>query len=116
MSDDLACPRLTVFCTLRFEATHRWPGAAAHPGVRFLANEHRHLFHARCEWAVSHDDRDVEFLLARRRAEGVVRSALLDEDTGTWSCERWALRLFGALGCSRVEVSEDGENGAVVTA
>lgn len=71
----------------------------------------------RAEKWVSHDDRDVEFVLLKREVEKCVRfTQAAREEVETWSCERWAAHLLAALGLARCEVSEDGENGAVVEA
>lgn len=60
-----------------------------------------------------HDDRDVEFILLKREVEQAIRD---QNGVGTdgWSCERWARHLVESLDLVRCEVSEDGENGAVV--
>ncbi len=68
----------------------------------------------RAEKAVTHDDRDVEFILLKRAVEQEIVTIGKEEDTGTWSCERWASELLRRMQLDKVEVSEDGENGAVV--
>lgn len=99
-----------VFCTFTFEALHRWPGAQG--AVAFLAFPHRHLFHVRVEKRVRGVDREVEFIGWRRGLESYARH--LAQYAETWSCEQWAHALMSACDACRVEVSEDGENGAVV--
>jgi hypothetical protein len=81
--------------------------------VAFLRERHRHVFHVRGELEVTHTDREVEFILLKRELERVIAS-INGETTLEWSCEHWALYLLGALQLDRVEVSEDGENGAIV--
>jgi 6-pyruvoyl-tetrahydropterin synthase len=103
-----------VFCTTSFEGFHRWPDAPEE--VAFLRARHRHRFGVRVEVAVSHDDRDVEFILLRRAVEAEIARVQAVLDDGTWSCERWAAHLLTAFKAVRVEVNEDGENGAVVEA
>ncbi len=103
---------LRVFATLRFEGFHAWP--AAPDEVAFLRDRHRHLFHVRAEVTVAHQDREVEFILLKRRVEAEIQKVLAEQPTEQWSCEAWALYLWRELGLDRVEVSEDGENGAVV--
>ena len=34
--------------------------------VKFLRDEHRHIFWFECEKVVHHDDRDVEFIMFKR--------------------------------------------------
>lgn len=99
-----------VFCTLRFEALHMWPNAL--PDVSFLGVPHRHIFHVRAEKIVSHNDRDVEFILLKRAILETIE--LLKPSSITWSCETWAQKILEAHSLDKVEVSEDGENGAVV--
>jgi len=106
--------KASVFVRTSFEGFHRWPDAPAE--VDFLRRRHRHVFHVKAEWRVSHDDRDIEFILAKRRLDDAIAVHRLDEDRSTWSCESWARWIIEALGAARVEVSEDGENGAIVEA
>ena len=42
-------PSQRVFVTFQKEGLHRWPDAHKYPGIEFLANEHRHMFHFRVE-------------------------------------------------------------------
>lgn len=104
--------KIRVFATTTFEGFHCWPTAPDE--VAFLRVRHRHVFHVRVEWVVNHDDRDIEFILAKRRVDVLLQQHRLDADRATWSCESWAAWLLETLGAVRVEVSEDGENGAVV--
>ena len=60
-----------IFVTFQKEGLHKWPDAIDHPGVEFLANEHRHMFHFRVDLQVFHDDREVEFILFKRELEGL---------------------------------------------
>ena len=82
--------------------------------MAFLRDRHRHVFHVRAEKLVSHGDRDVEFILLKRAVEEELRTVAAEENTETWSCERWGEELLQRLQLDKVEVSEDGENGAVV--
>lgn len=102
-----------VFSTIRFEGFHRWPNAPDE--VAFLRDRHRHIFHVRAEVEVHHDDRDVEFILLGRRVLAEVKSITEAEDVSCWSCERWAREFLDRLNLVKCEVSEDGENGAVIT-
>lgn len=102
---------IRVFCTLSFEAMHRWPDAPEE--VAFLSNPHRHIFNVRAEKVVSHDDRDVEFILLKREIQKWIDRALLAR-VDTWSCERWASEILKAHNLDEVTVDEDGENGATV--
>lgn len=103
-----------VYFSTRVEGFHWWSKAPDH--VAFLRHRHRHLFGVRVDLVVSHDDRDVEFITGKRLLEDYLRSAPID---GPESCEMIARRVhrhFSALGyhVRRVEVDEDGENGAYI--
>lgn len=105
--------------TTQFEGEHCYPEAPA--GVMFLQNVHRHLFHVSALIEVFHDDRELEFLLVKRKLHGLclkLDNILTFEEK---SCERLADRINRQLkvmyGMDRditVEVDEDGENGAIV--
>lgn len=121
----LTIRRQTVFCTLQFEGFHRWPEAPI--DVEHLFNLHRHVFHVRIDFDIK-EDRGLEFQQAKthvaafidqlqRGGAGAGGERVPREELETWSCERWALEIldkFVNWGAFKVEVSEDGENGAVV--
>ncbi len=69
-----------IWVTFRKEGIHKYPGAVDLPGVEFLANEHRHIFHFRVELQVWHDDREVEFILFKRELEGLYAEETLQLD------------------------------------
>jgi len=104
-----------IFCTFTFEALHCWPDADKVPAVAYLRYPHRHLFHGRAEWDVSHHDREREFILAKGQCEAAVDAFRQLPAAMNWSCEKWATEILLAVDAVRVEVSEDGENGAIVT-
>lgn len=104
--------RREVWCTFRLEMFHRWPDAP--PEVAFLRDSHRHLFWFKCWVDVTHNDRDVEFILLKRQLSDAVAKKTHDEETLNWSCEHWAQWLIETQGLTRCEVSEDGENGAIL--
>ena len=66
-----------IWVTFRKEGIHKYPGAVDLPGVEFLANEHRHIFHFRIELQVWHDDREVEFILFKRELEALYSEGTL---------------------------------------
>lgn len=103
-----------VYSSLRVEGFHNWPDAPDQ--VAFLRNTHRHMFHIRAYKQVDHADRDVEFiLLGREVREGLDVMYGTPCGFGTMSCEMIAHSLIEALELDACEVSEDGENGAIVT-
>ena len=103
----------TVFCTLQFEAIHCWPEAPE--PVAFLRNPHRHVFHVKINCPVNHNDRDIEFIMEKRKLKRFCDFYYAGQDIGYTSCEMIAehiLREFPEVEC--VTVSEDNENGAFI--
>jgi hypothetical protein len=114
----------TVFATFRVSGMHYWPGALA--PYEYLGNLHRHVFHVKVTVFVDRD-RQVEFIELGMRAEDEFKSIGGGENTvtlehihfGGRSCEMLAKELWERLlrcgyRVKQIEVSEDGENGAVV--
>ena len=101
----------------RFQGLHRWDDAPAE--VKFLRNEHRHEFHVIVQVEQFHDDREVEYIMLKR---------WVDEQMDKWpynrgqsSCEMMADQLlqklkeeYGQDRQYRIEINEDGENGALL--
>jgi hypothetical protein len=115
-----------IWVTFQKEGIHRYPAAATDPllatgdeyDVSFLANPHRHIFHFRVWADVVHNDRDIEFIQFKRWLENLYRDGTLQLDYK--SCEMMADDLYIQI-ASRypnravwIEVSEDGENGALI--
>ncbi len=107
-----------IWVTFRKEGIHKYPGAVDLPGVEFLANEHRHIFHFRVELQVWHDDREVEFILFKRELESLYSEGTIQLDYK--SCEMMSDDLAEYIKNKYpgrnlvIEVSEDGENGCRV--
>ena len=114
----MANTKTYIYVTFQKEGIHRYPEAVNIPGVEFLANDHRHMFHFKVHLEVKHDNRDIEFILFKRELEALYNESVLELDYK--SCEMMAEDLIDYIS-SRfegrdiiVEVSEDGENGAIV--
>lgn len=107
----------SVFCTLTFESYHNCPGfICENTDEAYLKFTHRHIFHVRCEAAVSHNNRDIEFINLKHRVQKFCEANYHKRFISVTSCEMIAeaiLRDFPEL--HKVEVSEDGENGAVLS-
>lgn len=107
--------RMYVYCTTRFVALHRWDNAP--DSVAFLRNEHRHVFHVKVACPVSHAERDIEFITLKAVVDAAIKDMLANW-TGTASCEQICDGIKNRVSkkylVASVEVSEDGENGAVV--
>jgi hypothetical protein len=111
----------TIFVQFQKEGIHKYPAATTDPKlaeVSFLGNPHRHMFHFRVTIDVFHNDRDIEFILFKRELEGLYGNNTLQMDFK--SCEMLAEDLIGYISNKypgrsiQVEVSEDGENGAIL--
>jgi hypothetical protein len=112
-----------IWVTFQKEGIHKYPAAATDPklatgdwlDVSFLGTPHRHIFHFRVEMQVFHDDRDVEFIQAKRIMERWFNDGTLQlnykscemiaRELYTKCIEKWPARNYA------IEVSEDGENG-----
>lgn len=102
------------------EGFHSWPEAPDE--VAFLRNPHRHVFHVACWFEVDHDNRQLEFFMVKRAIDTqLIYIPLGPDNNSTLSCEQIAIKLWGLLQeenmadrLTRICVSEDGENEAVV--
>lgn len=106
-----------VWVTLEFDGIHRWPKATEE--VRWLSFPHRHLFRVKACVQVVRDDREVEFFILRDKIRKFIDSAFVKDSVGCYllddhSCESIAGLLSANFNLYEVEVSEDGQNGAVV--
>jgi hypothetical protein len=72
------------------------------------------MFHVRVEVPVHHTDREVEIIKLKERIDKDIQIIKEEKDTEFWSCEEWAKVIFIRQGAYSVEVSEDGENGAII--
>lgn len=107
--------KTVVIVTTQFEGRHCWPDCPI-PAVDFLRVPHRHMFHVRAEINVKHDNRDVEFIVAKHTVTKWLKDRWLDGELQFTSCEMIAKDLLssGLFNFFSVEVLEDGENGARV--
>ena len=57
-----------IIVKLQVEGTHNWPTAGDfEPTMKYLEYQHRHMFHIDARREVFHDDRDVEFIVFKRK-------------------------------------------------
>jgi hypothetical protein len=122
------CAERKIWVTFRKEGIHKYPAAATDPNlatgdeydVSFLANPHRHIFHFRVWLSVTHNDRDVEFIQFKRWLEKLYSSTQGVLSLDYKSCEMMADDLYIQIAekypgrAVWIEVSEDGENGALI--
>jgi len=116
-----------IWVTFRKEGIHCYPAAATDPAlatgdsydVSFLASPHRHIFHFRVCIDVVHNDRDIEFIQFKRWLENLYADGTIQLDHK--SCEMMADDLYIQIAARyperavTIEVSEDGENGCLIT-
>lgn len=102
----------------QFEGFHYYPGASnIDLRIRFLENEHRHMFKVEVKIAVTHLDRELEFFLVKWALEEFINGG----DQNHQSCEMIAERilkehLLPSYGerYYEVVVSEDGESDGII--
>lgn len=101
----------------QWEGYHCWPDAPEE--VKFLRDLHRHLFHITVRIEQFHNERDIEYIMFLRRLRDNLEANPIPE---TASCETIASVILAWIHLeypgreASVEVSEDGENGAIVLA
>ena len=115
-----------IWVTFQKEGIHKYPAALDDPAlatgdeydVSFLGYPHRHIFHFRVSITVTHNDRDIEFIQFKRWLEKLYAEKTLELDYK--SCEMMSDDLFDKIAekypnrSVKIEVSEDGENGALI--
>jgi hypothetical protein len=115
-----------IWVTFQKEGIHCYPAAATDPALKtgdeydvsFLGSPHRHIFHFRVWIDVVHNDRDIEFIQFKRWLENLFRQGTVQLDYK--SCEMMADDLYIQIAqrypdrAVWIEVSEDGENGALI--
>ena len=113
--------KIEVYCQLDFEAIHNFPDAEKLCNQWYLANLHRHMFRIKCTWEAVHGDREKEFIDVQHSVRAFLNKQFPNtvgnlKDIGTFSCETLAMLILANFDFLKiVEVSEDGENGAIVT-
>lgn len=119
-------PAKFIFVTFQKEGIHCFAAALTDPSlatgdeydVSFLGYPHRHIFHFRVWISVEHSDRAIEFIQFKRWLENLYNQGTLQLDYK--SCEMMAEDLYEQIAAKYpgrevwIEVSEDGENGALI--
>ena len=115
-----------IWVTFQKEGIHFYPAAATDPALKtgdeydvsFLGTPHRHIFHFRVWIDVVHNDRDIEFIQFKRWVQKLYESGTIQLDYK--SCEMMSDDLYLQIAARYpgrsvwIEVSEDGENGALI--
>lgn len=108
-----------VFCTLQVEGTHCWANCDI-PEVEYLKYPHRHIFGIKATAVVDHGDRDIEFIMLKHQIQSYLNTKYFNATSnlhvfGSRSCEMIARELIEEFDLIECEVSEDHENGCILT-
>ena len=112
-----------IWVTFTKEGIHKYPAALDDPSlatgdeydVSFLGYPHRHIFHFKIGIAVTHNDRDIEFIQFKRWLVKLYEGEL---NVDYKSCEMMSDDLYEKINDKypgrevHIDISEDGENGA----
>lgn len=103
----------------QFEGYHFYPDAGKiDPRIKFLENEHRHMFKIKVKISVTHLDRELEFFLVKWGLQDFLKDSKMNHK----SCEMIATDIlnyhlipnYGADRYYEITVSEDGESDGIV--
>ena len=113
-------PYTQTFIKVRteFEGFHYYPNAGTiDPKIKFLENEHRHIFKVDVKISVTHLDRELEFFLVKWALQEFIQSGNQNHK----SCEMIATDILNNHLLPKygeryyeVVVSEDGESDGIV--
>lgn len=108
-----------VYAHLEVEGVHWWADCPLEE-VSYLKYPHRHIFHIDAYAYVSHSDRDIEFIVLKHKIADYLKEKYWDKTWkllkfGGMSCEMIAKELIAEFNLYKCHVSEDGENGGIVT-
>ena len=113
-------PRTNTFIKVRteFEGYHFYPGAGdIDYRIKFLENEHRHMFKVEVKISVTHLDRELEFFLVKWDLQDFIKSGKMNhkscEMIATDILEQHLLPKYGER-YYEIVVSEDGESDGIV--
>lgn len=113
-------PSTQTFIKVRteFEGFHYYPNAGTiDPRIKFLENEHRHMFKVDVKISVTHLDRELEFFLVKWALQEFIKAGDQNhkscEMIGTDILNNHLLPTYGER-YYEVVVSEDGESDGIV--
>ena len=101
-----------------FEGFHFYPNAGSiNPRIKFLENEHRHMFKVEVKISVDHLDRELEFFLVKWALQDFIKSGNQNhrscEMIATDILEQHLIPTYGER-YYEIVVSEDGESDGIV--
>lgn len=109
--------KTTVIVNTSFEGFHKYENAPEE--VSYLRSMHRHIFHVNVEIEVHHDNREIEFIMAKHTIDEFIQEVFVN--TQSWlSCEQMGEKICQYLTEQYGErqiictVMEDNENGGRV--
>lgn len=102
-----------------FQGFHYYPDAGKiDPRIKFLENEHRHMFKVEVMISVTHLDRELEFFLVKWALNDFIKSGNQNhkscEMIATDILENHLIPKYGNDRYYEVTVSEDGESDGIV--
>lgn len=112
--------RTTIFVSFTKYGLHCWPSCNI-DRVNFLRYSHGHTFYFRLYFEVEKLDRELEFFDVKDEVISFLEKKFSSNEHpshilnfGSMSCEHLATLLLNEFQCSKVEVSEDNLDGAIV--
>lgn len=102
-----------------FEGYHFYPNAGSiDPRIKFLENEHRHMFKVEVKISVTHLDRELEFFLVKWALQDHIKDGKMNhmscEMIATDILENHLIPKYGSDRYYEIVVSEDGESDGIV--
>ena len=114
-------PATNTFIKIRteFEGYHYYPNAGSiDPRIKFLENEHRHMFKVEVKISVTHLDRELEFFLVKWALQEHIKDSKMNhmscEMIATDILENHLIPKYGSDRYYEIVVSEDGESDGIV--
>lgn len=102
-----------------FEGYHYYPNAGEiDPRIKFLENEHRHMFKVEVTISVNHLDRELEFFLVKWALNDHIKGGNMNhkscEMIATDILENHLIPSYGKDRSYKIVVSEDGESDGII--
>jgi hypothetical protein len=114
-------PSTMTFIRVRteFEGYHYYPNAGSiDPRIKFLENEHRHMFKVEVKISVTHLDRELEFFLVKWALQEFIKDGKMNhkscEMIATDILEKHLIPAYGSNRYYEIVVSEDGESDGII--
>jgi hypothetical protein len=114
-------PSTMTFIRVRteFEGFHYYPNAGSiDPRIKFLENEHRHMFKVEVKISVTHLDRELEFFLVKWALQEFIKDGKMNhkscEMIATDILEKHLIPAYGSDRYYEIVVSEDGESDGII--